>query len=84
MVKDHSDNERGNPLMSLHGLLFPISSKGSFICIVHITAFITPFVLYMHHPTDRIGHAMVFVTPLMGHWLEQKVALWVHQVESIQ
>ena len=26
MVKDHSDNERGNPL-----LLFPISSKGSFI-----------------------------------------------------
>ena len=29
MVKDHSDNERGNPL-----LLFPISSKGSFICII--------------------------------------------------
>ena len=31
MVKDHSDNERGNPLLP-HGLLFPISSKGSFIC----------------------------------------------------
>ena len=30
MVKDHSDNERGNPLPP-HGLLFPISSKGSFI-----------------------------------------------------
>ena len=29
MVKDHSDNERGP-----HGLLFPISSKGSFICII--------------------------------------------------
>ena len=28
MVKDHSDSERGNPL-SPHGLLFPISSKGS-------------------------------------------------------
>ena len=33
MVKDHSDNERGNPLQ-LHGLLFPISSKGTFICII--------------------------------------------------
>ena len=38
MVKDHSDSERGNPLMP-HGLLFPISSKGFF---------------YMHLPTDRI------------------------------
>ena len=34
MVKDHSDSERGNPL-SPHGLLFPISSKGSFICTFH-------------------------------------------------
>ena len=33
MVKDHSDNERGNPLVP-HGLLFPISSKGYFICII--------------------------------------------------
>ena len=33
MVKDHSDSERGNPL-SPHGLLFPISSKGYFICII--------------------------------------------------
>ena len=32
MVKDHSDIERGNPLPP-HGLL-PISSKGSFICII--------------------------------------------------
>ena len=43
MVKDHS--ERGNPLPS-HGLLFPISSKRSFICIIpdritHTTAFDT-------------------------------------------
>ena len=35
MVKDHSDNERGNPLLP-HGILFPINSKGSF---------------YMHHPS---------------------------------
>ena len=33
MVKDHSESERGNPLPP-HGLLFPISSKGSFICII--------------------------------------------------
>ena len=30
MVKDQSDNKRGNPLPP-HGLLFAISSKGSFI-----------------------------------------------------
>ena len=31
MVKDHSNSERGNPL-PLHGLLFPINGKSSFIC----------------------------------------------------
>ena len=36
MVKDHSDSERGN-LLPPHGLLFPISSKGSFICIKNNT-----------------------------------------------
>ena len=33
MVVDHSDSEKGNPLPP-HGLLFLISSKGSFICII--------------------------------------------------
>ena len=33
MVKDHSDSEKGN-LLPPHRLLFPISSKGSFICII--------------------------------------------------
>ena len=33
MVKDHSDSERGNPLLP-HGLFFPISSMGYFICII--------------------------------------------------
>ena len=33
MVKDHSDSERGNPLPP-HGLLFPISKEGSFICTI--------------------------------------------------
>ena len=40
MVKIHSDNERGNLLSTLHGLLFPISNMGSII----------------HHPTERIVH----------------------------
>ena len=33
MVKDHTDRERENLLLP-HGLLFPISSKGSFICTI--------------------------------------------------
>ena len=33
MVNDHSDSERGNPLPP-HGIPFPTSSKGSFICII--------------------------------------------------
>ena len=33
MVKNHSDRERGNPLLP-HRLLFSISNKGYFICII--------------------------------------------------
>ena len=33
MVKDHSDSEKGNPLPP-HRLLFPINSKGSFMCTI--------------------------------------------------
>ena len=33
MVKDHSDSEKGNPLLP-HGLLLSISNKGSFICTI--------------------------------------------------
>ena len=54
MVKDHSDSERGNQLPP-HGLLFPISSKGSFKCII----------------PDRITHTTAFVTPVVEHWLER-------------
>ena len=48
MVKDHSDSEKGNPLLP-HRLLFLMNSKGSFICtipdrIAHTTAFVTPVV----------------------------------------
>ena len=48
MVKDHSDSEKGNPLLPPR-LLLSINSKGSFICtipdrIAHTTAFVTPVV----------------------------------------
>ena len=41
MVKDDSDSERGNPLPP-YGLLFPISSKGSFIGIIPQTGYHIP------------------------------------------
>ena len=56
MVKDHSDSERGN-LLPPHGLLFLISNKGSFICII----------------PDRIIHTTAFVTPVVEHWLEREI-----------
>ena len=45
MVKDHSESEKGNPLPP-HRLLFPISSKGSFICTVLQTRQHIPRQLY--------------------------------------
>ena len=65
MVEDHSDSERGNPLLP-HRLLFPISSKGSFICII----------------PDRTIHTIAFVTPVMEHWLEREIAQWVHPMKD--
>ena len=41
MVKDHSDNERGNPLLP-HGLLFTIGSNGYFIGIIPQTGWHIP------------------------------------------
>ena len=34
MVKDHSDGERENLLLTQHELLFLISSNGSFMCTI--------------------------------------------------
>ena len=34
MVQNYSDNERGYPLLPLHELLCPISSKVFFICTI--------------------------------------------------
>ena len=67
MVKDHSDSQRGNPLPP-HGLLFPINSRGSFICTI----------------PDRIVqvHTTAFVTPVVEHWLEREIAQWVHPMKD--
>ena len=65
MVKDHSDSERGNTLPP-HGLLFPISSKGSFMCII----------------PDRMTHTTAFVTPVVEHWLEREIAQWVNPMKD--
>ena len=56
MVKDHSDSEKGN-LLPPHRLLFPINSKGYFICTI----------------PDRIAHTTAFVTPVVEHWLEGEI-----------
>ena len=34
MVEDHSDSVKGNLLLPLHGLLFPVSSKEFSICTI--------------------------------------------------
>ena len=48
-------------------LLFPISSKGSFMTII----------------TDRITHTSTFVTPVVENWLEWEITQWVHHEGSI-
>ena len=68
MVKDHTDSERGNPLPP-HGLLFPISSKGSFIWTIPQAG--------QHIPRP-------FVTPVVEHWLEREIAQWAHHEGSIR
>ena len=37
---------------------------------------------YMHHPTDRIAHTVAFVTPVMEHWLERKIAQLDHPMKD--
>ena len=46
---------------------------------------------YMHHETGRLAHTMIFVTPVVEHWLKRERAQWVHhegtllsQIKSIR
>ena len=36
----------------------------------------------MQHPTDRITHTTVFVTPVVEDWLEREIAQWVHPMKD--
>ena len=36
----------------------------------------------MHHPTDRIAHTTVFVTPVVVNWLEREIAQWIHPMKD--
>ena len=65
MVKDHSDSEKGNPLLP-HRLLFPINSKGSFICTIPQTG----------------EHIPWRVLPVVEHWMEREIAQWVHPMKD--
>ena len=38
----------------------------------------------MHHPIDWIAHTMIFVTPVVNHWIERDKAQWIHHEGSIQ
>ena len=39
---------------------------------------------YMHHPTNRLAYTTAFGMPVVEHWLERKIAQWVHYEGSIQ
>ena len=64
MENDHSGSKRANPLLP-HRLLFPMSSKGLFICTI----------------PDRIAYTTTFGIPVVEHWLEQEIAQWVYLEE---
>ena len=67
MVKDHRD-ETEHSLLPLHGYS-PISYKES--------------IIYMHHPTERITHTMIFVTPVMEEGKKEMFYLTTHSTHII-
>ena len=69
MVKDHSDSERGNPLLS-HGLLFPTDR------ITHTTAFVTPV---MEHWLQR--EMARWVHPMRDRF-RRPIAPWVNALTT--
>ena len=76
IAKDYSDSVEGNPLQSVHGLLFAISKKSFFICterITHATTFVTPEIVQWVHHKESFRRT---VAPRVG-------ALPWHQVKSI-
>ena len=94
MVKDHSSSERGKPLPP-HGLLFPISSKGSFICTIPQTGYHIPRpVLHQSWSTgwnemkdrsdDPLHHERTLLPRSYISLPEREIAQWVHHEGSIR
>ena len=72
MVKNHSNRKRQNPLPPLYGLLFPISSIGTFICIdrtAHTTAFVTPLSYYPPLEQEKGRKEMFYLTTHSTHFI---------------
>ena len=69
MVKDHSDSERGNPLPP-HGLLFPSSSKGTFIYVEHwLEREIAQWVHYYYYYLLLLLLLFIVINPLKSIFL---------------
>ena len=62
MVKDQSDSLERKPATATSWATLSSEQQGIF---------------HMHHSTDRISHIMMFVIPVVEHWLEQEIAQWV-------
>ena len=37
----------------------------------------------MHHLIDRTTHTMAFVTPVVEHWLEQKIVIFKRDINIV-
>ena len=59
------------------------SEKGNPLHHIGYSFWLTTRVFYMYHPIYRITHTMVFVTPVVEHWLQREIAQWVHHEGSI-
>ena len=56
MVKDHSDSERGNLLLPIHGLLFFTISSKSYYIYIYI------YIYKTSHKQDNANHRFLFYT----------------------
>ena len=78
MVKIHSDGKRGNLIHSLRGLLFPISSKGSFICTIPQTGQYIPFPLL--HQLWSTGLGPSRGVDLMIHHIMSRLSYFISKI----
>ena len=92
-VNDHKNSQRENLLLPLHGLLFLISNKGSFICTIPQTGLHMPdSMLYQlmgppwrsdltTHPTMS-GYSTIYIL-LTFYLLMHSIILWLYGVRHI-